>query len=438
MKIKFISHASVRIEAADCVILTDPWYKGTAFNDSWKLFPAPAWDDSLFDGVDYLWISHEHPDHFSIATLKAIPQSFKERVTVLFQKNNTDKMPVAFQKFGFKNIKLLKNRQTYPITPKTKVYVSQIGQMDSSLAVINDDCTLLNVNDCEANTIDCKNFLKDLGKVDILLNQFSMAGYNGHFDREKYLPGVAKTILKNMADNHRDLNAGLSIPFASNIYFCTEDNKYMNDYSNNPDKVHEYFLNEKLKLVTLFPGDIYDSAGTWTPSDNEAALTKYRELYAHGEKIIDVPPVVEIDKIEGALKKRSSQLKEKFPTWVLKKLLPVKIQIPDLNAIVELSLYTGSFTVLPAGTDYDLVIYSQPLFNCFDTPWGVQTMGVGARFRIKSKMGIWKWYRIITSLNNAEMFLKFKYLLTKGNLNFIRDRMKGGVNQLFYQLRRME
>lgn len=436
MKIQFIAHASVLIEAADCTILTDPWYKGTAFNDSWKLFPEPQWDESLFDRVDYLWISHEHPDHFSIATLKAIPQSFKDRVTLLFQKNNSDKMPEAFKKFGFKNIKLLKNREVYPITSKTKVYINQIGQMDSALGVLNNDCHLLNINDCEANTLDCKNIVKDLGRVDVVLNQFSMAGYNGYFDYKDHLPGIAESILKNMVDNHRDLNANLSIPFASNIYFCTEDNKYINDFANTPADVDKYFKKENLKLAVLYPLETYDTQHPELHS-SEGALKKYQELYAHGVRKIDAVQPVDLNKIEQAVKKRAAQLKEKFPSVLLKKLQPVKVQIPDLNTVVELSLFTGEFTVLPADTDFDLSIYSQPLFFSFETTWGVQTMGVGARFRIKNKMGVWKWYRIITSLNNAEMYLKLKYLFTFNNIDFVRSRLKGGLNQLFYQLKRM-
>ena len=153
MKVTFISQASLLIETSDCTILTDPWYMGTAFNDAWKLFPASAWNNSMLDKISHLWISHEHPDHFHIPTLKSFPQEFKDRVILLFQKNNTDKMPNAFRKLGFKNIRLLDNRKIYPITADTKVYVSQIGQMDSSLAVMNKGCTLLNLNECEANTL---------------------------------------------------------------------------------------------------------------------------------------------------------------------------------------------------------------------------------------------------------------------------------------------
>jgi len=437
MKVTFISQASILIRTSDCTILTDPWYKGTAFNDAWKLFPAPDWNNSILDDVTHLWISHEHPDHFNIPTLKSFPQEFKDRVILLFQKNNSDKLPNAFRNFGFKNIKLLNNRTIYPITAETSVYVSQIGQMDSSLAVMNKGYTLLNLNDCEANSIDCKNFRKDLGKIDLVLNQFSMAGYNGYYDYEKHLPIAAKTILDNMVENHRDLDAKYSIPFASNLYFCTEDNKYMNNFGNTPMKALDRFQKENLGMVILYANDTLDTDHPEAHS-NADAIAKYEALYANGEKIIDKAPVIELEKIKEAVKKRSEQLKSKFPAWLLKKLQPVNIQIPDLDTVVNLSLYTGSVSDLGKDADFDLVIHSQPLFFCFDTPWGVQTMGVGARFRIRSKHGIWKWYRIITSLNNAEMYLKLKYLFTKENIDFVRARMKGGLNQLFYQLKRME
>lgn len=436
MQIRFISQASIFIKTSDTTILTDPWYLGTAFNDAWKLFPASAWDNSMLDEVEHLWISHEHPDHFHIATLKSFPQSFKDRVTLLFQKNNSDKMPNAFKALGFKNIQLLNNRKVYDLTAKTKICVTQIGQMDSSLAIINEGTTVLNLNDCEANANDCRNFLTDLGKVDIVLNQFSMAGYNGHYDYENHLPQTAVGILKNMVDNHRDLNAKFSIPFASNLYFCQADNKYMNDYGNTPNKAWDYFKKEGLGMIVLYAGDTLDTDKA-DKYDSSEALAKYDRLYTSGEKIIDTPPIISLPQIADAVKKRHEQMSAKFPTWLYKKLGPVKIFVPDLNKTVNLNLSKGQLTEVPTDGNFDLEIWSQPLFFAFNTPWGVQTMGVGARFRIKGAHATWKWYRILTSLNNAEMFLKMKYLLTKNNFDFIRSRMKGGMNQLFYQLQRM-
>ena len=86
MKIRLVSHASVLIKTATAGIWTDPWFVGKAFNDSWALWPRAAYDVEMLEQVDYVWISHEHPDHFSIPSLRALPENLKRRVTVLFQK----------------------------------------------------------------------------------------------------------------------------------------------------------------------------------------------------------------------------------------------------------------------------------------------------------------------------------------------------------------
>jgi L-ascorbate metabolism protein UlaG (beta-lactamase superfamily) len=84
MEICLISHASVVIRS-DISIWTDPWLIGKAFNDSWSLLPPAAMDDSLFDEIDYVFISHEHPDHFHIPTLRSLTESFKKLITILYQ-----------------------------------------------------------------------------------------------------------------------------------------------------------------------------------------------------------------------------------------------------------------------------------------------------------------------------------------------------------------
>ena len=76
--------------------------------------------------------------------------------------------------------------------------------------------------------------LSDLGRVDVVLNQFSLAGYNGYKEQDKKLPFYANEILDNIYRNHHDLKAHVTIPFASFIYFSTLDNRYMNNYMNTP------------------------------------------------------------------------------------------------------------------------------------------------------------------------------------------------------------
>lgn len=436
MRITFIAQASVLIQTSDCTIWTDPWLIGKAFNESWALFPAPTWTEEMYNQVDYLWISHEHPDHFHMPSLKQMPQEFKERVTLLFQKNNSDKMPKAFQQLGFKNIQLLKHREIIQLTPKTKIQNTQVGQMDSALAVITEDCTLLNLNDCEANSLDCKTFVKDLGKINIVLNQFSMAGYNGYINYQDYLPKVAQQIWNNMLENHVDLGVDITIPFASNIYFCCEDNKHINNFANTPHDSYAFFQKQNKRMVLLYPGDSYDTFLNTDPSAK--AIAKYQSLYqTRSQLVFDKTENISLETIKSAFLKRAEQLRTVFPAFLLKKMAWITVKIPDLNKQVRFSVYEQKFEELSSSSDFDLIIHSQPLYFAFDTPWGVQTLGVSARFLIKQNHGIWRWYRIITSLNNAELYLKPQYFFSRNNLNFIKSRLNGGLNQLLYQLRRM-
>lgn len=129
MELQLVSHASVIVRTPDTQIWTDPWLTGKVFNNSWTLLVPPAFDAALLDTIDYLWISHEHPDHFNIATLRALPEAFKQRVVVLFQASNSDKMFAAFNKLGYPNTRALPHRQIVPLCGQTRVYCYQVGQM---------------------------------------------------------------------------------------------------------------------------------------------------------------------------------------------------------------------------------------------------------------------------------------------------------------------
>lgn len=438
MKITFISQASVIIETEDCVIWTDPWLIGKAFNNSWALLPEAAFNESWYERITHLWISHEHPDHFHVQTLKQLPKAFKERVQLLFQKNNTDKMPKAFNWLGFKNLQLLKNRAVTSIAPKTRIHNAQIGQMDSSLAVITPKFTLLNLNDCEVNTVDCRNYVKDIGQIDVVLNQFSMAGYSGEINYREQLTANAENILDTMVENHRDLQAGLTIPFASNIYFCCEDNRFINDFANTPQQVFDRFAAEGLDCSVLYPGESID-VSNMAAHDVQTSLEKFNTLYQkRSELTYDKSDPVPVEAIAEAFEKRRTQLNEVFPGFLLRKLKKVTAYIPDLNKNLEFSLASGLFRELPPDEEqFDIKVCAQPLDFAFRHTWGLQTLGVSGRYLIKRNQQVWRWYRIITSMNNAEFYLKPKFLFTRSNLDFLRERLSGGFNQLRYQLSRM-
>ncbi|MGH9941203.1 MAG: MBL fold metallo-hydrolase [Pyrinomonadaceae bacterium] len=435
MQIQLVSHASVLIKTADAQIWTDPWLVSKVFNDSWTMHPPPAFDEAVCRDTDYLWISHEHPDHFNVPTLKALPAEFKERVTVLFQKKNTAKIFDALRQFGFRHFRELPNRQTVALTEGTSVYCYQVGVMDSILAVTGGGRTVLNVNDAKINKKDCRLILSDIKRVDVHLNQFSLAGYNGYVNYRERLPGYAREDIVNLVANHNDLGAKVTIPFASFVYFSCTDNKYVNEFANKPADVCQSFGDE---CVILYPGDTYD---TEQPYDSRPALHRFAEAYRALDQLeYDEPKRIEMAEIKAAFDKLAAQLHQRFPRMLLALLRPVTVRIPDLDAAaVRFSVASGAFEEVPDVTaETDLIVNSQPLHFAFKFPYGFQTLGVSARFFITRNFSNWRRHRILFSLNNAELYLRPGYFLRPDNLKYVVRRLAGGPNQLVARLQRMK
>ncbi len=435
MNVRLISHASVVIASQDVQIWTDPWLHGKAFNNSWSLLTPPAYDASMLDAIHYLWISHEHPDHFHIPTLRLLPSWFKQRVTVLYQYNNSEKMFEALQRLGFPRHQALPHRKVIPLSDQTRVYCYQVGQMDSVLGVTDGAQLVLNINDAEINTRDCRLIRSDLGTVDTVLNQFSIAGYTGQCDHDTRLAATARGILQHMTENHRDLGASVTIPIASFMYFSMADNAYMNRYANSPRDVWAHCRGRHQGVVVLYPGDTYHVG---TDHDSSPALTRWEAIYQQVDQLpMDSVGTAPLGQIELAFRERSAELRDKFPRWILRRLHPVVVRLPDLEKTVRFSVAVSSFEVVQDTTPSDLEVNSQPLAFCFQTAFGVQTLGVSARYRVLRNERNWRLHRMVFALNNAELYLRPKYLFTARNIRFLRARLRGGLNQLAYQLQRM-
>ncbi len=435
MQVELVSHASVIFRTADTQIWTDPWLTGKAFNNSWTLLERPAWDPALLDTIDYLWISHEHPDHFNIPTLKALPEAFKRRVVVLFQASNSDKMFAALHRLGFANTQALPHREIVRLRGGTRVYCYQVGQMDSCLAVLAEGETILNLNDAEADHHDCALIHADLGPVRVVLNQFSLAGYGGEHDRDTRLPAKARQIVDNMLRNHRDLGADVTIPIASFVYFSSVDNAYMNAYANTPRDVAAAFDREGLTLAVLAPGDRHDTRRPW---DSAPALRHYDTLYATLPTLpLDPVPPATLADITAALTRLGARLGELYPRWFLRGWLrPVSVEIVDLACTIELDLASGRLRTTP-GACADVSLYAQPLLFALQFPFGLQTLGVSARLTVRANAANWRRHRILLSMYNAEVYLRGDLLFTRRNLDLLRARLRGGLPQLRYQLARM-
>lgn len=436
LSVQLVSHASIIVTTPDVVLWCDPWLDGTAFNASWRLYPPAVFDSAQFERIDAIWISHEHPDHFHVPTLRGLPADFKQRVKVYIQQNNSDKMRAALERFGFSDVQAIAHREQVTVG-QTRLYVYQVGQMDSALGVRSGSRCLLNLNDCEVTRQDCGLMRRDLGAPDVVFNQFSMAGYNGSPDTHEVLSQDAANILENVLDVHRCLGAAYTVPFASFVYFCCVDNSFINEHANSPLDVRDKLAAHGLRTAMMKPGDSLEVGSPW-PSERNAAYFEAvkREL---ASLPLDDPGPRAVAEIREAFQQRVEQLHEAFPRTLLRLLEPVSVWVADLQVALRFDLRTGAFEELPhpAPEDCDLVVRSQPLWFAFKFPFGVQTLGVSGRFRVQHNAKNWRRHRILFSLNNAEVYLRPRHLVQGRTVAWLWQRRRGFSAQVAYQLRRM-
>ena len=132
----------------------------------------------MLDAITHIWISHEHPDHFSISFFKSYADKIKERsIKILFQ-NTKDKRVLKFLSAqGFDVQELDFNKQT-SLSSNFTVTCIKDGFYDSGLLIESNDEKILNLNDCEVTTDNRVNEVFSItGEVDVLLTQFSFAAW---------------------------------------------------------------------------------------------------------------------------------------------------------------------------------------------------------------------------------------------------------------------
>ena len=109
MKLIYLSSASVIINHEKTNILCDPWLVDGEFYGSWFHYPSLNFKPEDFNFVDYIYISHIHPDHLSMKTLsrmdKKIPIIILNYVDKFLKRN--------IERLGFNVIELEHNKRTH-------------------------------------------------------------------------------------------------------------------------------------------------------------------------------------------------------------------------------------------------------------------------------------------------------------------------------------
>lgn len=395
-------------------MICDPWLEGSAFDDSWALLAKTTFSYGDFQHITHIWFSHEHPDHFSPPNLRKIAPEHRQKITVLFQQTRDKRVVDFLEKLQFKEVIELEPDRWYPLGAGVDVLCNPAeGFEDSWLCLRAPTGKLLNLNDC---WIVDRTMLEDIrqkvGDIDLLATQFSISAWDGNPEEADRRRQGARTMLDKAIIQCEVLRPRYVLPFASFIWFCHEENAYMNSAFLGLDEVVAT-LAQQATPILLYPGD------PWTlgaPFDPKPALAKYAAEQAGLPQRARVQPqfVPQAALIEQSRKfceelLAGSDRSRARVTWAaqsfrrngrnggspgglgnrLRRLArlarlevePAWIYVTDHQASYAFYPETGLVPVDRPRAGCDLEVSSAALHYAFKFLWGGQTLHINGRFR---------------------------------------------------------
>ncbi len=382
----WINHAGFELRSEEFRLVCDPWMEGQVFNDGWDLISPTRFKYEDFRGVDYIWFSHEHPDHFNPRNVKKIPEDIRKNITVLFQKTRDRRVARFCEQSGFR-VRELPEWERVPL--KSGAFITCKTDGSDSFAMIETrQRTYLNLNDC-APAEPAKFWSAAARRLsrpaDVMLTQFSYANWAGN-------PGEMETMRRAAAEKTESIDIQLRtfrpkfwMPFASHVWFCRMDNFHLNEGANTIASIFASYGEKKPPCVVLYPGDL------WTvgePFASEKNVKRYMaDLAAHTQPLDLSPKPIPWHALRTLCAEQQQKLHSGNGRVALSLLdrsgfmKPVGIFVRDLGAGIT---YAGLRGIVDDNVPLQkchIELSSDSLADAFKFGYGSDTLMVNGRFR---------------------------------------------------------
>ncbi|NHN59435.1 MBL fold metallo-hydrolase [Halorussus rarus] len=350
MEVTYLESAAVLVEDEDTKILCDPWLVDGAYYGSWAHYPEPDFEPEDFNDVDYIYISHIHPDHFDPTTLKRMDSD----IPVLVHDYRWDYLKDAIEGLGFEVTELPHGERTHL---QDGMYINILAadgcdpelcgnffgcswydeeadetgstQVDSMAVIDNGEFTLVNTNDCPYPIAEssCRKIKDEYGHVDMLCHQYSAAQFYPqavtNYTHEEKLRERDRVIQEKheLALNFLDLfEPDYYMPFAGE-YVLAGDLADLNEYTANPprEKAKAFFeahAPDDSECVFLNSGEHVDLAtgeksAPFEPVDQEEKREYVENVLAEREFDYEADPTPTLGELRAYVPAAYRNLEDK-------------------------------------------------------------------------------------------------------------------------------
>jgi L-ascorbate metabolism protein UlaG (beta-lactamase superfamily) len=227
VRVTYVCHACMLLETKGIRILTDPWIHGPCFYGTWYQLPEPAFRIEDLFPLDYIYISHSHPDHLHQATLARVPKD-----TPLIIPGQEPYQRGQLQSFGFNNLLEVEHGST--VSLKNGIRLTLFKQSWDSMIIVEDgEATYLNLTDCRLEHVIHR--IRRSFRIDVAFLPFLDAmDYPAAFDlspigRRVDQREVDRRTAAHFINMATALNTKTVIPSASHKVFLHPSQWHMNE-----------------------------------------------------------------------------------------------------------------------------------------------------------------------------------------------------------------
>jgi L-ascorbate metabolism protein UlaG (beta-lactamase superfamily) len=415
MRIEYLNHASVIIKSGEQSLLCDPWFSGTAFGGGWGLqYDNP---EALQKAMSctHLWISHFHPDHLHMPTLKQLA-ALSPEIIALANDSANFRISEALQQAGFKNIVPLYERRRLPLTTDMKVMRYPTAGIDNMLLIEIPEGRILNYNDCHLPIAALKLLMRKIGKVDILLSNFNHAikFIDNPRKSNEAIRGQLKTNYKKVLDA---INPTWAIPFASAHYYRTRDTRWQNESLLQSEDLVE--LDSRILPVRIGSEVTFDHKLQPAFSLPSAKITlNPQDLKLETES-------VPFDAVVAAAKEFGKRLRRSLlglTFWIPE----LRIRVEEYRRVIRFDVNNQVFAEDDREIDdAHIETHSSALSQWFTKPYGADSFFIGGHFALLSKSTT-PIKRVLLACSLMEKRLSPRnlgyYMLRPGGIKFLLNR----------------
>lgn len=267
MKVTFVGHASILVEAGGVNILSDPWWMGSCFGTQWWPYPKPATEAIDLDALDYIYISHGHADHLHNGTLSRLPRS-----AVCLVSSELD-LAGALEDLGFEVIEIAP-KTNFTLNDRVTIEITPTVGGDSFSVIGEDERSCINLNDAlHAAPRDVQTKMVDYLKVKYGQADYVFCGFGiaSHFpicieapgrDRERTAAERQKHFNRQWAYIMQELAPKFAFPFAADVIFLDHRVRWANTAVHNGERPVEVLAGSsaasETTAVDIAPGFAID------------------------------------------------------------------------------------------------------------------------------------------------------------------------------------